>query len=1044
MPSTRTTRFHSALCAAALASAALAGCGGGSGATAPAAKNAATHSVHALAVTSAADTNLLSWVNPFIGTTPGPVSPQNTDVGWHAGNTFPGATLPFGMVQFSPDTGYGENYGLGGYIYNKGVLQGMSLIHTSGTGCTVSQDISFMPFVGNIGNSPATHLSDYQVGYSHNNEHAVPGSYSVAMNNGVTAEMTVTTRTGFGRFTYPNTNDAMMILNVGRNGVGVRNAQLTLINNDTVEGFVSTGGVCGTGGYVVYFHGQFDKPFASFGTYANDNISAGSRGTSQGTQNGGWVKFNGGGQVQFRVGVSYVSIANAAANMQAENPNWDFNGLRTTAQNTWNTALNKFQVTGGSNDDRTKFYTAVYHTMLHPNVNSDVNGQYLGFDGQVYTASGWNKYGTFSGWDIYRAEVQLLGWVAPKEASDMAQSMVVDAQKGGGGFPKWPMGNNDGCIMAGDAGTLIVTNLYAFGGKNFDTATALQLLDHAASTPGVYSRGCEQRSGLSYYLNQGYVPYDSGIGAPIASTLEYSVADASISQFAGALGDTDRQNIYLQRSQNWKNVFSTGTGYISQREGSGDYIANFSAANGDGFAEGTPGQYTWMVPQNLRGLLDHIGGNAKAIARLDDHFTYLDGGPGSQYAWLGNEPEGPAAWVYNFAGAPYKTQALVRRIMSTLYGAGSNGLPGNDDLGAMSSWYVWGALGLFPEIPGVGGFTIGSPLFPSVAVKMGNGKTLTINGANAGANGTYIQSLQINGQNTTNTWLPLTSLTNDTTLNYVLGSSPNTSWGSGAADAPPSFDAPPAGSLVGTQSGRCLDSPNAANGTKVLLWDCTAGLNQLWVRQPNGSLQAHGQCLDASGQGTTPGTVVAMWTCNGGANQQWKFNADGSVVGVQSGLCLDVTGASTANNSAIELWTCNGGANQHWSDRPVNATSVALQGTASGRCLDAPNAADGTKMLLWDCNGDNNQQWVRQSNGTVTVHGKCLDVSGGTAPGGQAEIVGCSGGSSQKWQFYPDNSIRNTQSGLCLDVTGAATADNSAVGLWTCSGATNQQWAKIL
>ncbi len=864
----------------------------------------------------AADVNLLPDVNVFIGTAPGKMSQANQDEGWHAGNTVPGATLPFNMVQFSPDTDYGVKPGLGGYIYKRGVIQGISLIHTNGTGCSVSQDISFMPVISNVTASPATNLTNYQASFSHANEQAVPGFYSVLMNNGVKAELTVTKRTGFGRFSYPNTGNSGMILNVGRNGVGVQSSQLSIIDNNTVEGSVRTGGVCGTGGYTVYFHAEFDQPFTTMGTYQGNTVTPNSRTAPANKDNGGWVHFATGATVKMRVGVSYTSTANAKLNMQTENPNWDFDGIKNAAQATWNTALNRVQASGGSREDRTKFYTSLYRSLHHPNLYSDVNGQYLGFDNKVYTANGWDKYATFSGWDIYRSQVQLLGWLWPKQASDMAQSMIVDAQAGGGGFPKWPMGNDDGCIMPGDSGALIVANMYAFGARNFDTAAALKLMDKAASTPGIKSRGCETRPALSDYLSRGYIPVEVNTWGPIATTLEYAVADAAISQFAGALGDAAKRDLYLRRSQNWKNVFNPATGYIQQRQASGAFSA-FRDSDGNGFAEGTPGQYTWMVPHNFRALFDLMGGNSKVIPRLDNHFKELDGGPGSAYAWIANEPEFSAPWAYNFAGAPYKTQALVRRIMNEQFTANPDGLPGNDDLGAMSSWYFWAGLGLYPEIPGVGGFTIGAPTFSNIVVKMGNGRTLTIRGENAGAGGTYIQSLKLNGQSSSKTWVPLSTLNNDATLEFVLGGNANTSWGSAASDAPPSFDAamPSTGGLVGVESGRCLDVSGASqsDGALVLLWNCSGAANQQWSRQSNNTLQIYGnKCLDLLNGKTEPGSAVGIWGCNGGQNQQWRFNADGSVVNVQSGLCLDVSGQATANGSPVAVWTCNGGANQKW------------------------------------------------------------------------------------------------------------------------------------
>ena len=311
----RRVRFL-ALC---ISVAALSACGGGSGAHdgLATARTAGARTARATAVATPAvgQMTLTQWVNPFIGTQIGNTNSANQGTGGAVGNTFPGATLPFNMVQFSPDTGYGEFYAFGGYNYDKGVIQGLSLIHSSGTGCSIQQDISMMPIVGSITASPGTHVESYQSTFSHANEQAVPGFYQVKLDNGVNNELTVTRRTGFATFTWPTGNGATMILNTGRNGVGARSAQLTLVGNDAIEGFVETGGVCGGGGYFVYFHGQFDKPFDTFGTYQGDTVTPGSRTAARAQQNGGWVHFPGGGQVHLRIGVSYVSTANAALNM---------------------------------------------------------------------------------------------------------------------------------------------------------------------------------------------------------------------------------------------------------------------------------------------------------------------------------------------------------------------------------------------------------------------------------------------------------------------------------------------------------------------------------------------------------------------------------------------------------------------------------------------------------------------------------------------------------------------------------------------------------
>ncbi|WP_395855430.1 GH92 family glycosyl hydrolase [Cystobacter fuscus] len=739
---------------------------------------------------AAADDDILRWVNPFIGTKDG------TGRG-AIGNTFPGAALPFGMVQFSPDTTYGDEdfAAYGGYGYDRGSLKGMSLTHISGPGCQVAQDLSFFPIVGVIGRSPGTHLDDYQVSYSHTNEKAIPGYYRVGMNNGVNAELTATLRTGLARFQFPSAGT--VLLNIGRTGGGAKSAQLELIGDRAFQGAVTTNGICtqeGTKGpYTVYVYGEFDRSFDQFGVYQGDSVSLGVRRVGPAQRNGGWVRFSAGGQVQMRVGVSYVSMANARKNLEAESPGWDFNATRDTAANTWRDQLGKIRVTGGTVAERETFYTALYHTQLHPNVFNDVNGEYIGFDGKTYTAQGWNKYANYSGWDIYRSQIQLVAWLEPKRASDMARSLIVDAQAGGGGLAKWPVANNDSCVMIGDPGAAIVSSVHAFGGRQFDAAAALAVIDVAATKPGLRTsptNDCLARQDIDRYLAYGFVPVNAW--APGAVTYEYAVADAAIGHFADALGDTVRRDKYLQRAQSWKTLYSNFSDIAHLRREDGVWYEPYNPNVAAGWLEGNASQYVWMVPHNYRGVIDRMGGNEKAIARLDRHFEKLNDGGESQggYAFMSNEVELWAPWAYNHAGAPYKTQALVRRIMNELFSNKPEGLAGNDDLGAMSAWYLWGALGIYPSIPGLGGFAIASPLFPSVRIMMGNGHTLTINSNGAGADGVYIHGLKVNGQPSTKTWLPLSALNGDTTLEFQLAGTANAGWGTNPSDAPPSFDGP--------------------------------------------------------------------------------------------------------------------------------------------------------------------------------------------------------------------------------------------------------------
>jgi len=433
-------------------------------------------------------------------------------------------------------------------------------------------------------------------------------------------------------------------------------------------------------------------------------------------------------------------------------------------------------VQGGTIDEQTNFYTALYHSFFHPNIFSDVNGQYLGFDGQVHTVpAGHAQYENIAGWDQYRSQIRLLAMLKPAVASDIAQSLVNDALEGDNHLPRWEQANADSHGMSGDSGPALIAEGYAFGATNFDTFAALNAMIHGQSAI---------REGFVDYQKLGYVPSNFSYSASI--TLEYANDDFSIAQFAESLNDTGDYTTFLQRSNNWVNLFNNITGYVQPRNLDGTWVGSFDPTSGAGFQEGDSAQYTWLVPFNLHSLFNEMGGNSVVVGRLDSFFTQLNAGPSSPYAWTGNEPGMEIPWEYDFAQAPAHTQDVVRRIEMQLYANSPEGLPGNDDGGAMSSWYVFAAIGIYPEIPGIAGFVIGSPLFPSISVHLSGGHVLKINAPQASDTTPYVQSLHVNGRATNSAWLPWNSVRSGATLNFTLGSQPS-SWGSAADSVPPSF-----------------------------------------------------------------------------------------------------------------------------------------------------------------------------------------------------------------------------------------------------------------
>ncbi|MET7942518.1 lectin [Streptomyces sp. NPDC005302] len=875
-------------------------------------------------------------VNPFIGTS-------------NQANDFPGADVPFGMVQWSPDTP--SRPPGGGYEYNDSSITGFSLTHIAGPGCGAAGDIPVLPTVGTV-NTGATDA------FSHANESASAGSYKVALNNQVTTELTTTTRSGMARFSFPASSQANLIFKLAGSQNGATSTQFTKVSNTEVSGQVTSGHFCGAGNtYSVYFDMVFDQPFTSQGasiaktsaatpsrpatasknaaekpnkpvlhgkipTAAAPKAAKGSAAPTAAASNG-YVTFNTTSNpvVQAKVGVSYVSVANAAANRAAENSGWDFNATRIAAQNAWNSALGKIQIAGGTTAQQQIFYTALYHSLLYPNVISDTNGQYYGFDGRTHTVDAGHKaaYANYSGWDIYRSQAQLEALVAPQAASDTAQSMVDDYAQTGV-FPKWSENNGESYVMVGDPADAIIADYYAFGAKDFDTTTALADMIKQASTAN------NDRPGLNYLDSPGYMPHDGTYGCcnfygPVATTLEYNTADFAISALAGALGDTGHQKTYANRAQGWRNVLNPASGFVEPRNGGGSWTGGFDPTSGTDMVEADSWIYTGMVPFNVGGLARAKGGNTAMNHYLDTVLRSYTGDKG--YAWVGNEPSIELPWEYDYTGQPYKTQGTVRAIQDQIWADTPAGLAdGNDDLGAMSAWYVWSALGMFPETPGTADLALGSPLFTQAVVTLPSGKTLTINGNGAADNAPYVQSATWNGSAWNNAFAPTTAITAGGTLNYTLGTSANTSWATAASAAPPSYagdTTAPASPRIGAitsavAANLCVDdaSSTTTDGTHVQIWGCNSTYAQDWIVAGDGTIRTLGKCLDVDHSGTTNGTLIQLWTCNGSGAQQWTTGANGSLVNPQSKLCLDDPNSSTTNGTQLQIYTCNGSGAQNW------------------------------------------------------------------------------------------------------------------------------------
>jgi len=758
------------------------------------------------------------YVDPLIGTAAG-------------GNVFPGAVVPFGMVQWSPETTRGDHSRVaapGGYAYDAPRARGFSLTHLSGTGCRgASGDIPFYPHTGPIRSSPSADSTDrfYSARFAHANETAEAGYYQVRLQSGVNVELTATARTGIARYTFPAGDTATMLIRVSDTEIGSGDAEVHVDGAaHTVTGWVKSGNFCGYidpvsrhDYYTLYFVAEFDRAFDAIGTWENDTVLPDSTtargGTTYGTDgypvnglgSGAYVRFAPGGSptVTVRTGISYVSVQNAAANLRKENPaGTSFEKVRAQARAAWNESLGQVRISGGTDVERRIFYTALYHSLLHPNLFSDVNGEYAGFDGAVHTVAAPQRaqYANFSGWDVYRSQLQLVTLLDPTVASDIAQSLLNQAEQNGGVWDRWTHNTGATHVMAGDPSAPSVAGIVAFGGTDFDVAGAYASLARAATVPtklDLSDEGCRvmcvgQRPSLDQWLSIHYIAARSNSWGGAGETLEDVTADFALAELALHAGDSASHASFRERSGYWRNLFNPDAtpegGYIQDRNADGTW-ARFDPASSRGFAEGSSAQYTWMIPFDAAGLFEAMGGDSIALHRLEAFFHNDDGSwaltrLGGLKAEMDNEPSIGAPWLYLFAGRPDRAQKIMHEVRTRLWSDRPDGIPGNDDLGAMSSWYVWAALGMYPYYPGRAELLLTSPLFPEAVIRRATGVTITVR---ATGRGRYVQGLQVSGRHSTRAWLPASFVAQGGELRFSLGDAPDPRWGMGPGDRPPSY-----------------------------------------------------------------------------------------------------------------------------------------------------------------------------------------------------------------------------------------------------------------
>ena len=696
---------------------------------------------------------LTQFVDPFIGT------------GGH-GHTYPGAVVPFGMVQLSPDTRLEGWDGSSGYHYSDTTVYGFSHTHLSGTGIADYCDVLFMPTTGD----PKLQNTQYRSGFSKKNEGASPGYYRTKLNKyNIDVELTATARVGVHKYDFPATDQANIIIDLQHRDE-VLDSWIEVINDQEIRGYRRSKSWAPD--QSVYFYAKFSKPFKTYGIALNDHVQAG-KSKIDGKNVKMYIQFANPGEVITKVGISSVSAEGALKNLDTEVPDFDFKKVQKAAKANWNIELNKIQVEGGApaspkqaqeynvygyptyskkgiefpdyaKKKQVTFYTALYHCMVAPNIYNDVDGKYRGLDQKIHTANGFNYYTVFSLWDTFRAENPLLALIDRKRTLDFVKSFLAMYEQGGL-LPIWPLASSETYCMVGNHSIPVIVDAYAKGIRDFNAEEAFTAMKAAVN---------RNQFGLENYRNTGAVNADVEHES-VSKTLDYAYDDWCIAQMAKMLNKPQDYTDYIKRAQYWKNVFNNQNSFMQARDNGGWYTPFDPTEINNNYTEGNGWQYTFLVPQDVEGLIKSMGSKQDFEIKLDELFSTtakLSGreqadvtGLIGQYAH-GNEPSHHIAYLYNFTNSPSKTQYYVNKILREQYNDKPDGLSGNEDCGQMSAWYVMSSLGIYNITPGQQQFQIGSPQFESIIISLENGKRFTI--SNAGAmvsrENNYLQGLNLN------------------------------------------------------------------------------------------------------------------------------------------------------------------------------------------------------------------------------------------------------------------------------------------------------------
>jgi predicted alpha-1,2-mannosidase len=710
---------------------------------------------------------------------PKPVDAVNPMIGTNAhGHVYPGATVPFGMMQLSPDTRLETWDGCSGYHYSDSAILGFSHTHLSGTGCGDLADIRVTPLSGKVPSSKDL----YRLAFSHENEKAKPGYYAVTFNDPKTkAELTATAHAGFHRYQFPEGQPAHLAFDLAR---AVNNApaecEFKAESNTVVSGYRHSHGWAADKTF--YFVAEFSRPFDAVHVEVDGKPVADGQREGKGTNVQAVLDFNDPAKpVLMKIGLSATGVEGARKNLAAEIPGWDFDGTAAAAAKAWNDVLSKIDIKTDDPAVRQTFYTALYHACMAPTLFNDADGTYKGLDHQVHPHEGFQNYCTFSLWDTFRAEHPLLTIVQPQRVDDFVGSMLAHyRQFNQHCLPVWSLAGNETWCMIGIHSIPVIAEAYAKGFRRFDAEAAYQAMRDSMM---------QDRNFLNEYRKFGYIPTGKDKQS-VSRSLEYAYDDWCIADMARRMGKTEDAKLFAERGANYRHLLNPANGFMQGKTADGKWREPFDPRQlvWDDYTEATSWNYTWFAPQDVPGLIKLIGGDQKFIDKLDQMYAEKSGllanipdltGLIGQYVH-GNEPCHHVAYLYNYAGAPWKTQARVRDIMKTLYSNKTDGICGNDDCGQTSAWYVLSALGFYPVSPASGVYVIGSPAVDRATIRLNpkyqKGRAFTIIAENNSPQNVYIQSATLNGKPLSRSWITHEELTAGGELVLKMGPEPNKDW----------------------------------------------------------------------------------------------------------------------------------------------------------------------------------------------------------------------------------------------------------------------------